>query len=328
MFMSSENQLQAQRWRIASDPTNYLYDGMNSLEEVDTAANILARYAQGEDLDEPLTMLRGGTASYYQADGVGSITSLSSTAGALAQSYTFDSFGKTTSTSGLVNPFQYTGRESDPEIGLYYYRARYYDSSTGRFIGEDPIGFISGNNFYAYAMGNPGLLVDPLGLWVEITFDRQSGTLTARDVDTNESVRVPNVYSGNGMYTNDSAYESLLDSGPLPGGTYLVGNGFTERDHPGDSWWYHLYGPDGKGGYSYTDIPVRNPRTGETVHRGLFNLHTGRASDGCVTVMSDVDRSDPSYPKSKAYDRLKRLLDNTKPLRYKGSTYRGWLHVR
>jgi RHS repeat-associated protein len=37
----------------------------------------------------------------------------------------------------LANPFQYTARESDPETGLHYYRARYYDTSTGRFLGED-----------------------------------------------------------------------------------------------------------------------------------------------------------------------------------------------
>ena len=90
-------------------------------------------------------MLRSSTTSYYQADGLGSITSLSSGAGALAQTYTFDSFGKQTASSGsLTNPFQYTARESDPETGLYYYRARYYDPSAGRFLSEDPIDFAGG----------------------------------------------------------------------------------------------------------------------------------------------------------------------------------------
>jgi hypothetical protein len=62
------------------------------------------------------------------ADGLGSVTSLSNSAGALGQTYSFDSFGKQTASAGsLVNPFQYTGRELDSETGLYYYRARYYD---------------------------------------------------------------------------------------------------------------------------------------------------------------------------------------------------------
>jgi RHS repeat-associated protein len=78
--------------------------------------------------------------------------------------YTYDSFGKlTASTGSLVNPFQYTARESDSETGLYYYRARYYDSSTGRFLSEDPIGLEGGNNFYRYAQNSPLNWIDPSG---------------------------------------------------------------------------------------------------------------------------------------------------------------------
>ena len=45
-----------------------------------------------------------------------------------------------------------------------YYRARYYQPGTGRFISEDPIGFGGGINFYAYVKGNPMMYVDPYGL--------------------------------------------------------------------------------------------------------------------------------------------------------------------
>ncbi len=110
-------------------------------------------------------MLRSGATSFYNADGLGSVTSLSNGAGALAQTYTFDSFGKQTSSSGsLTNPFQYTGREFDSETSLYYYRARYYDPVSGRFLGEDPIAFGAGTNFYSYVSNNPIRLTDPLGL--------------------------------------------------------------------------------------------------------------------------------------------------------------------
>ncbi len=119
-----------------------------------------------DNIDEPLAMLRSSATSYYQADGLGSVTSLSNGAGALAQTYTFDSFGKQTASSGsLVNPFQYTGREFDSETGLYYYRARYYDPSAGTFLGEDPIRFEgSGPNFYNYVGNNVTNFVDPWGL--------------------------------------------------------------------------------------------------------------------------------------------------------------------
>jgi YD repeat-containing protein len=71
--------------------TNYLYDGMNSLEDVDSIGNVLARYTQTEKIDEPLSALRSGGSSYFEADGLGSVTSLSNTAGTLANTYTYDS---------------------------------------------------------------------------------------------------------------------------------------------------------------------------------------------------------------------------------------------
>jgi len=39
-----------------------------------------------------------------------------------------------------------------------YYRARHYDPSGGRFVSEDPIGFVLGTNFYRYAVNSPTLL--------------------------------------------------------------------------------------------------------------------------------------------------------------------------
>jgi len=57
----------------------------------------------------------------------------------------------------------YTSREYDAETGLYFYRARYYDPTIGRFISADPIGFSGGINFYGYVMGNPINAIDPSG---------------------------------------------------------------------------------------------------------------------------------------------------------------------
>jgi hypothetical protein len=101
-----------------SRPVIYLYDGADIITEVDNGGNVLSRYAETLNTDEPLSELRSGTASYYQQDGLNSITSLSSLAGALANTYTFDSFGKLTASTGTItNPFQYTGREFDQETG-------------------------------------------------------------------------------------------------------------------------------------------------------------------------------------------------------------------
>jgi RHS repeat-associated protein len=134
------------------------------LEEVDNSGNVLARYTAG-GIDEPFAELRSGTTSYYQEDGLDSVTSLTNSAGALANTYSHDSFGKLTASAGtLTNPFQYTAREFDQETGIYFYRARYYDQTSGRFLSEDPLEFGGdGANFYAYTLNNPVNYVDPMG---------------------------------------------------------------------------------------------------------------------------------------------------------------------
>lgn len=152
----------------SSGSSIYAYDGDNLVEETNSSGGVVARYAQGLNIDDPLAMLRSATVSFYQADGLGSVTSLSNSAGALAQTYAYDSFGKQTSSSGsLTNPFQYTARESDTETGLYYYRARYYDPTGGRFLNEDPIRSRGGINFYRYVSNNPAFSKDPYGLAAE-----------------------------------------------------------------------------------------------------------------------------------------------------------------
>ncbi|MBI9100479.1 MAG: hypothetical protein JEY91_18515 [Spirochaetaceae bacterium] len=58
--------------------------------------------------------------------------------------------------------FTYGGKELDEEINLYYFNARYYDATTGRFINVDPIQ--DGTNWYVYCNNNPLNKVDPTGL--------------------------------------------------------------------------------------------------------------------------------------------------------------------
>src|SRR6266487_348794 len=127
----------------SSGTSVFAFDGDNLIEETNSSGAAVARYAQTQNIDEPLAMLRSAATSYYHADGLGSVTSLSNAAGSIANTYTYDSFGKlTNSTGSLVNPFRYTARESDTETSLYYYRARYYDPQTGRFTREDPASFL------------------------------------------------------------------------------------------------------------------------------------------------------------------------------------------
>jgi RHS repeat-associated protein len=144
----------------------FAYDSNNLIETVNSSGGVVARYAQAPGIDQPLAMQRGSTTSFYEADGLGSITSLSNAAGALAQTYTYDSFGNQTASSGsLTNFLRYTAREFDTETDLYYYRARYYEPFTGRFLTEDPTQFLAGTNLYEYVRNSPVRLLDPYGLF-------------------------------------------------------------------------------------------------------------------------------------------------------------------
>jgi RHS repeat-associated protein len=118
----------------SSGTYNYLYDGENRTEDVDSAGSLPARYTQGTGIDEPLAEFLSAAALFYEQDGLGSVTSTSNLAAALVNTYTYDSFGVPRASTGVnTNPFQYTGRDFDSETGLRYYRARYYDPAIGRF---------------------------------------------------------------------------------------------------------------------------------------------------------------------------------------------------
>jgi len=64
----------------------------------------------------------------------------------IVETYSYDVFGEPSTTSSVGNPYLFTGRRHDAETGLYYYRARYYDTNIGRFLQADPIGYMDGMN--------------------------------------------------------------------------------------------------------------------------------------------------------------------------------------
>ena len=143
----------------------FAYDGSELVEEANGSGGEAGSYTQSPNVDEHLAMLRGTALSYYEQDGLESVTSLTNSAGAVAQSYAYDSFGNTTTSSGsLTNLFRYAGRDLDTTTGLYFNRARYYDPQTARFVSQDPIGFMGGTNFYQYTSNQPVNFTDPFGL--------------------------------------------------------------------------------------------------------------------------------------------------------------------
>jgi len=269
--------------KVTSTTTSiFAYDGDNLVEETNSSGAVVARYEGTQNIDEPLAMLRSGATSYYHADGLGSITSLSSSAGAIANTYTYDSFGKlTASTGSLVNPFQYTARESDTETGLYYYRARYYDPSAGRFLGEDPWGFDAGPNFYRYVRNSPISFNDPFGL-AECVYSiwQHMMVCTANYVPPVGPRQVTQlgpggVHSGDpGDCRDNPTCANNFGSGPIQPGKYKMN--FDDREiHRG--WGDYRLEPSP---HTWWHGPL------ERLHlaRGGFELHIGSITHGCINA--------------------------------------------
>lgn len=212
--------------------TNYLYDGLRAIEDADGSGNILARYTAGGGVDEPLAELLSTTASYYEQDASGSVTSLSNPTGGMGNTYTFNSFGRLTASTGTnSNRFQYTGREFDHETGIDYYRARYYDPAIGRFLGEDPIQFVGGIDFYRYALNSPLDFADPSGLCPP-----ENDLVPANPCQYAGRALTPADYAAEGAAANESNYSWFNSLFSLWGGTgvenfYLNITGFPRGNY-------------------------------------------------------------------------------------------------
>lgn len=146
---------------VSTTTEQYFYDGDDVLLDLDAAGNEVRRYTNGLGIDEKLSLTASAATSHFLTDALGSTRELVDSSNVVQTRFDYEAFGKSTALiNNLPTRYQFTGREFEPESGLYYYRARMMDPNVGRFTGRDPIHQI-GPGLYDYVGNSPTTFIDP-----------------------------------------------------------------------------------------------------------------------------------------------------------------------
>lgn len=114
------------------------------------------------------TVTHAGTVTYVYTDPQGTPLAEADANGNITARFEYTPYGVSVPSMGAApNGVGYTGHVNDPESGLVYMQARYYDPVVGRFLSVDPVGPHASNVFninrYNYANNNPYKYIDPDG---------------------------------------------------------------------------------------------------------------------------------------------------------------------
>jgi RHS repeat-associated protein len=172
----------------ANNPTGYAQvieekrplDITNPLKKVNLYGHdLISTEERGTDVS-PVSSI------YYSYDGLGSVRSITTPTGDLQETYDYDAYGtliglaKRNPVTGILessnlsstipdpqSEFLYTGEQWDADLGMYFLRARYLNTNTGRFHSQDSYEGRNGEPLtlhkYLYANGNPAMFTDPSG---------------------------------------------------------------------------------------------------------------------------------------------------------------------
>ena len=141
------------------------------------AGSVIRTYTYGPGVDDIQSMTvydeYGGSETYYYVkDASNTVHVLVDETGLIVEYYYYDAFGNVKmrdenyqwmTESKYGNRFLFQGREYDYDTALYYFRARWYEPETGRWLSPDPIGISGGLNLYAFCGNDPVNYIDPEG---------------------------------------------------------------------------------------------------------------------------------------------------------------------
>lgn len=165
--------------------TKHVWDRDQIALELDGTGTLTNRYIRGINL---IARENGsGTRNYYMYNGHGDVVKLTNSTGDVTKNYDYDAFGNEKNIDNNdSNVFRYCGEYFDRETGTIYLRARYYDSTIGRFISEDSDWGTANDplslNLYTYCQDNPITYVDPTGHVIETPWDAANVVMDVADI--------------------------------------------------------------------------------------------------------------------------------------------------
>jgi len=228
---------------VPNGVTQYFHLGSHCVEEHSPSQNgLVTQYVWGDSADDLIQIRRVDSGAldetqYILSDTHQSAAAVTNQTGAIQEAYDTDAYGKTLAfsapgtgvgndawfaddtvkTSAPKNGHIYTGSQFDPESGLYYFRARYYNPELGRFLERDPEGYVGAMGLYEYAASMPTAVTDPHGRYP------QDKTVTQPDR------RDPN--AGPGIGVGHSKKDEVINA--LRSEALFLQNRIKEAD----AWW-------------------------------------------------------------------------------------------
>jgi RHS repeat-associated protein len=265
------------RQDLAGGSTSYVLDAITNVAYQFSDSGAKFSFLTGGGIDTHLAAVDGtGQPIFALTGALGSVVANSGPGGAVDGKLFYEPYGQTTS-QGATYPFEYTGR-SRVAPGLYYYRARFYDPSAGRFISEDPLLLPQVEvNLRRYVYNNPINYRDPSGLWGVGVLGQLSG-----------EAGVLNGLSG--TYSVGAGFLSQSGIGLIETAGLLLGGRGTGRSLAGVSRRDSVTGVSGgvSAGFFYTNAVSRCELEGvsptENYNLGLVSVQYARNGEGKFIV--------------------------------------------
>ena len=163
-YASGDLTFEADKWNGSTNDGEFYITGTSITTNDSRMVITKYYYAAGQRV----AMRRDGVVYYLHTDHLGSTSLTTDDSGELVAEQRYYPYGEVRwSNRTLPTDRQFTGQRREQGLGLYDYRARYYDPFLGRFISADTIVPNPGNpqdlNRYSYVRNSPLVYIDPSG---------------------------------------------------------------------------------------------------------------------------------------------------------------------